>query len=190
MKLTFITGNQNKFQEVKQIIPYLEQLDLDLTEIQSLDPHEIIKHKLQEAQKHKPENIVVEDQYINVHCLKGLPGPFIKWFLKTLDLNGIAELVHKYPNHNATASVIIGYLKSQNDISYFEGSIEGKIVKPRGDNGFGWDPIFEEIKSGKTFAEMTPKEKNQISMRKIAFQKLKNYLRKKLEVHSLKLTQC
>ena len=46
-KLYFITGNEHKFKEVKEMLPFVEQLDIDLPEIQNLDPQEIIKEKLQ-----------------------------------------------------------------------------------------------------------------------------------------------
>jgi len=52
------------------------------------------------------------------------------------------------------------------------------IVEPKGENGFGWDKIFQPEGFEKTFAEMSMEEKNEISMRKKAFQKLKRYLRK------------
>ena len=55
--------------------------------------------------------------------------------------------------------------------------IEGYISeKPRGENGFGFDEIFE-LKNGKTLAELTAKEKNEISSRKIALEKIKRYIK-------------
>ena len=52
--LKFITGNKNKFQEFQAILGEgnVEQLDIDLNEIQEIDAHKIIRHKLQEALKH------------------------------------------------------------------------------------------------------------------------------------------
>ena len=56
------------------------------------------------------------------------------------------------------------------------GEIEGKIAKsPRGENGFGFDPIFE-LENGKTYAELTKEEKNKISHRKRALENLKKQL--------------
>ena len=48
--------------------------------------------------------------------------------------------------------------------SFFEGTIPGTVVPPRGGNGFGWDAIFQPEKPTKTFAEMTAQEKNQFSI--------------------------
>ena len=58
-----------------------------------------------------------------------------------------------------------------------EGVIEGVIVnKPRGDSGFGYDSIFQPIFGNKTFAEMDEKEKNKISHRSLAMDKMKFFL--------------
>lgn len=176
MKITFITGNKGKFEEASQIIPELEQQDIDLTEIQEIDSSKIIASKLQEANKHLQGNLVVEDNSLTLNCLNGLPGPLIKWFLKTVGNDGLVKIAQDFGDNKAKATVTIGFSKEDGSIEYFEGSIEGEIVNPRGDNGFGWDPIFQPNGYTKTFAQMTLGEKNQISMRKIAFQKLKDYL--------------
>jgi inosine triphosphate pyrophosphatase len=175
MKLYFITGNENKFKEFKHVLSSheIEQIDLDLAEVQDLNPYKVIEHKLNEAYAITYKtNILVEDTSMYFHCLNGLPGPFIKYFLKSLGNDGLAELVLKYPNHKATAKVIIGFLKDNKEIEFFEGSIEGNIVVPRGDMGFGWDSIFEIEELGKTFAELTFEEKANYSMRRFALEKL------------------
>lgn len=179
MKLTFITGNKGKFEEASKIIVYLEQKDIDLVEIQSLDPKEIIKAKLEEAKKHIDGNIIVEDGSLCLESLNGLPGPFAKWFWNKIGNEGFYKLALGTGNLNVTTKVVVGLSILDEEIKFFEGEIKGKLVAPRGDNGFGFDPIFEVEGTGKTFAEMTMEEKNEISMRKIAFQKLKDYLEKK-----------
>lgn len=175
----FITGNKNKFEEAQSILGNnvnLEQIDIDLPEIQSLDPREVIKQKLLAALKLKQGEFIVEDVSVSIDCLNGLPGPLIKWFMETLDNKGLSNLVSKYKNKKATATLIIGYAKSASNIQFFEASMNGKIVKPRGTNGFGWDPIFEVAGLGKTLAELTFEEKNKISNRRKAFEKLRKYL--------------
>jgi XTP/dITP diphosphohydrolase len=77
--------------------------------------------------------------------------------------------------NNTEAKTIIGYSDSSGNIDYFEGTIKGIIVSPRG-TGFGWDPIFQPEGYSKTFGELTAEEKNSVSMRKIAVEKLKEYL--------------
>jgi inosine triphosphate pyrophosphatase len=176
MNLYFITGNLNKFEEAKTVIPNLEMIDIDLPEIQEIDPKEIVKEKLLEALKHKEGEFVVEDTSLYFDCLNGLPGPLIKWFMKTMGNEGLSNLVNKFGNNKATAKTIVGYAKNSEEIYFFEGSIEGEIVSPNVESNFGWDPIFKPNGYEKTFAEMTKEEKNSISMRKQAFEKLKSHL--------------
>lgn len=175
MNLYFITGNKNKFEEIKAVIPEVEQLDIDLPEIQSIDSQEIIEAKLQSAFEHNKGAFIVEDNSFTLKGMNGLPGPLIKWFLKSIGNEGIVKLSEIFGDEVET-KVIIGYASSINKIQYFEGILEGNIVKPRGNNGFGWDPIFQPKGHNKTFGEMELNEKNEFSMRRIAVEKLKKTL--------------
>jgi len=176
MGLHFITGNKNKFSEARAILGDIEQLEIDLPEIQSVDAHEIIRAKLLEAIHHHDGEFIIEDTSLYFDCLNGLPGPLIKWFLERLGNNGLAEIAAKLGNAAAEAKTIIGYAKNHDELFFFEGSIKGKIVTPRGETTFGWDPIFLPAGYDKTFAEMSREEKNKISMRKVALEKLKKFL--------------
>lgn len=176
MTLYFITGNKNKLNEAKSIIPNVEQIDIDLPEIQDIDAKEIIKAKLLEALNHKEAEFIVEDTSLYIDGLNGLPGPLIKWFTKAIGNEGLSNIAEKIENTNAEAKTIIGYAKSPEEIYYFEGSIKGKIIHPQGKSGFGWDPIFKPEGHSKSFAEMGQQEKNKISMRKVAFTQLKDFI--------------
>lgn len=171
MSLYFITGNKGKIAEVKNIFGDVEALDIDLLEIQSLDAHEIIRAKLEEAQKHQTGEFIVEDTSLYLEGLKGLPGPLIKWFMKTIGNDGLYKLAQAFGNFNAEAKVIIGYSNARGEISFHEGATKGTIVAPRGE-GFGWDPIFQPNGYSKTFGELSTEEKNSFSMRKIALESL------------------
>jgi len=177
-EIYFITGNENKFKEVQAMLPEVKQLKLDLEEIQEIDAHKIIKAKMNQAFKHKKANFIIEDTSLYLNCLNGLPGPLIKWFLETIGINGVYNLTQKLGENKAQAKTIIGYAKSKKEILFFEGIIEGEIVKPSGPTNFGWNPIFKPKGYNKTFQEMTKEEKNKISMRKLAVEKLKIYLEK------------
>ena len=178
MSLYFITGNKNKFTEALSIIPDLEQLDLDLPEIQEIDPHEVIKAKLTESLKHQAGQFIVEDTAMYLDCLNGFPGPLIKWLQKSITNNGIVELTQKYQNPQTEVKTVIGYAKNKDEISFFEGVIKGQIVPTRGESSFGFDPIFQPDGQDKTFAEMSDEEKRSISMRRIAFDQLKKFIDK------------
>ncbi|MBI4895462.1 MAG: non-canonical purine NTP pyrophosphatase [Candidatus Aenigmarchaeota archaeon] len=174
--LYYVTGNNNKFEEARAILGNVEQLNINLSEIQELDPKKIIKKKLLEALKHKKENVIVEDTCMYLDCMKGLPGPLIKWFLQTIGIEGIVELTEKLRNNRAEVRLIVGYAKNDKEISFFEGSDSGVIVRPRGSLKFGFDPIFQPDGHSKTFGEMKTEDKIKISHRRKALDKLKHFL--------------
>ena len=185
MELYFITGNQGKFNEVKEILKdvcEIKQLDIDLPEIQEIDPHKIIKDKLNralETQINSSEKIgfIVEDTSLYLDALNGLPGPLIKWFEKTIENKGIYKIAKSFGNLNAEAKTIVGIaLPNQGGgVKFFEGSIWGEVCSPQG-TGFGWDPIFKPEGYERCFGKFSKEEKNKISMRKKALEKLKDYL--------------
>lgn len=177
MQLAFVTGNSGKFNEIAAVLPFVSQTDIDLDEIQSLDPQRIIEHKLLQAAQQLPGAIIVEDTSLEFTCLNGLPGTNIKWFLKCLGNDGLAELVHHYADHSAVARCTIGLRGHGDEIKYFSGEVSGTIVAPRGAlSPFGWNSIFQPDGHAKTFAEMSIKTKNAISMRGQAARQLRDYL--------------
>ena len=133
MSIHFVTSNAGKFQEAQAIIPELKQVDLDLPEIQGLDPKKIIEHKLIKAQELQQGSLVVGDTSLSMSALKGLPGPLIKWFLKTIGVEGLAEIAQQKQDSQAVAKVVLGYADDQGQIQFFEGKISGRIVEPRGE---------------------------------------------------------
>lgn len=172
----FITGNAGKFREASQFVPGLTQLDIDLTEPQSLDPREVIEFKLLEARKHHDGEFIVEDTSLYLDGLNGFPGPLIKWMLKSVGQQGIYNLCRDIHNMRAHAKTVIGYINDKGDISYFEGDISGTIVLPAGEYGFGWDQIFKPDGFEETFGEMGQDYKGEFSMRAQAFRQLCDYL--------------
>lgn len=179
MPLVFITGNRGKFAEISAIIPNLEMLNLDLDEIQGLDPQIIIEHKLAQAAANHASAMIVEDTSLIFNCLNGLPGTNIKWFEKCLSNSELASLVARYDDHSAIARSTIGYRDKTGKLSFFVGEATGTIVSPRGAiNAFGWNNIFQPDGHSQTFAEMTIAEKNAVSMRGLAAHKLAVHLQK------------
>ncbi len=176
----FITGSKFKLAEAKAILgdDKIEGIDIDLPEIQEIDPHKIINEKLKEAFKHHKGPFIVEDTSLYMEALgKDLPGPLIKWFMKTIGNTGLSNIAKKIGKDGARAVTLIGYAKNRDEIKFFKGENLGKIVDQMGSSDFGWEPIFIPEGYNKTFAEMSPAEKNKISMRRLAFEKLKKYLK-------------
>ena len=103
----FVTGNGHKFKEIQSFLPSIKQLDIDLPEIQEVDAHEIIKAKLSAALIYKQDEFIVEDTSLYCDCLNGLPGPLIKWFLKSIGVEGLYNFTQNSGNSNAIAKTII-----------------------------------------------------------------------------------
>jgi inosine triphosphate pyrophosphatase len=168
----FITSSKAKFEAIQKVIPYVKQVALDLPEIQELDPRVVIQAKVQQAFMHHAGPILVDDTSLAIEGLGGLPGPFVKWFERAVGLEGVYKMAKASGNTKATASCILGYAKNPDSVQFFEGVHEGELVAPRGSNSFGWDPLFLPKGHTKTFAEMTAEEKDAISHRKKAAERL------------------
>ncbi len=177
MAIIFVTSSKNKFDEVASIIDGLLKQPLELPELQELDAHNIISAKITAAREKISGDIIVEDTGLYIRGLNGFPGPLVKWMLSSIGTQGIFEIIGKLPSQKAEAKTIIGCARGES-VYYFEGKIIGTIVAPRGDNGFGWDEIFQPEGSNKTFAEMSAAEKLSMSMRGIAARKLSDFLDK------------
>jgi inosine triphosphate pyrophosphatase len=179
MNLKFITGNKNKFKEVQEVLTpiVLEQYNLNLEEIQDLDPKKVIEHKLNQALKQLRGPFIIEDTSFSFEFFDyKLPGPFIKFFNETLSNARIYEMARKIGKFGAMGITIIGYVDSSNNIFYFEGKHEGLIVEPKGDRDFGYGPLFKPNGHDKTFGEMDRDEKYKVSARAVATIKLKEHL--------------
>src|SRR5690606_22669074 len=174
-----ITGNPGKAEEVSRYLGEpIEHIELDLEEIQSLDLEEIVRDKAIRAFEKVKTPVLVEDVSFIFHALGKLPGPFIKWFQKELDNEGLCRLLDN-KDRSCTATVCYGFYDG-NIVEFFVGSMEGSISnEPRGDNSFGWAPIFIPNGYDKTYAELTNEEQTQIAMRSKALKKFKEFLKDK-----------
>ncbi len=159
------------------MLPEVEQMEMDLDEIQELDARKIIEAKLAEARKHHAGAFMAEDTSLYFDGMNGLPGPFCKWFLHALGLEGLVKLAQTFGTA-ARAITIIGYADENGSVEFFEGETRGTIVEPAGESKFGWDAIFKPEGSDKTYNDMSKEEKNNISHRGKALAKLKAYLGK------------
>lgn len=159
MKITFITGNLNKARMMQEAIGVdIDHHQLDLTEIQSLDLEEIITHKVKEAYNQLKSPVLVHDTALYFNAFGELPGPFIKWFLETVGNQGMCRMLNNFADRSAVAVVNIGYYDGD-DLKVFKSELKGRIAEqPRGENGFGWDPIFIPEGFNKTRSELNEDE--------------------------------
>ncbi|MBM3270053.1 MAG: non-canonical purine NTP pyrophosphatase [Candidatus Sericytochromatia bacterium] len=175
MTLYFVTTSAGKFAEAERLIPGLRQLAADLPEIQEFDAAAIIRAKLDAARRGHEGEFIVEDTSLYLDALNGLPGPFIKWFLARLGPQGIYDLAEKLGDTRASARTCVGYADPGGVTRFFEGTVTGHVVAPRGERGFGWDPLFVPHGSDLTFAQMDPAEKQRFSMRRLALEDFRRF---------------
>ena len=178
MKLLFLTGNKKKLSEAREILGNSIRVDnkkIDLPEIQSTNVQEVIEEKLKEAYKIVKQPVFCEDTGVYIKNMNNFPGALIKFYMESL---GLAKIAKQNAGSSVYAETIIGYHDGKN-IHFFSGKIIGTIPeKPKG-KGFGWDPIFVPKGFTKSFSQISPEEKNRISMRGKAFTKFKKFLESK-----------
>eukprot|EP00760_Papus_ankaliazontas_P022692 PhM_4_TR18934/c0_g1_i2/m.12533/K01519/ITPA; inosine triphosphate pyrophosphatase len=184
--LHFITGNANKLREVREILSgtnvEIVATTYDLPELQGADPISISRAKAVYAYRLAQRPILIEDTSLCFNALGGLPGPYIKWFMEKLGHDGLNKMLVGFDGDNTSAYALctfaLAFSEKEEDVIIFQGTCEGHIVPPRGPTNFGWDPIFEPNESinKQTFAEMPSEEKNQISHRSRALNKVKDWI--------------
>ena len=178
-EILFITSNKKKVEEVSAITGLnVVARNLDIPETQSLDVEEVAKAKALTAFQIANCPVMVDDTGMSIESLNGLPGALVAWFLDTIGAKGILKLLVGEKNRKASVSTCIAFA-DETGVSVFTGTINGNIAESfRGESGFGYDPIFIPDGYDKTYAEMTADEKNEISMRKIALLKFKEFILK------------
>jgi len=190
MKLVFATSNKNKLKEVQQIVSKKFEIvsfaDINFSE-DIPEPFETLEenalHKAKFIAERFEVNCFAEDTGLLVDALNGAPG------VKTARFAGehknandnmdklLTELKNK-DNRGAKFKTVIALIFDGKEYT-FTGEAIGSIAKNKsGSSGFGYDPIFIPANSSKTFAEMTKTDKNKISHRKRATEKLLNFLNK------------
>ncbi|GAA0664780.1 XTP/dITP diphosphatase [Natronoarchaeum mannanilyticum] len=174
--IRFVTGNEGKVREAREYLPAeVEQVDYDYAEVQSDDLETIVRRGAREAYEELGADggVLVDDTGLFVEALSGFPGPYSAYVDDTLGIERVWELVENEENRKAAFRTVMAYYDGE-DVATFEGAVRGRIVAPRGDGGFGYDPIFEY--DGETFAEMSTDEKNAISHRGRALEKFADWL--------------
>ena len=183
--LLIVTGNDDKAREFSRLLNIkelkIEYKSLSVTEIQGLDIHEIGRFKTEEVLKMEEEikgfdAVLTDDTSLTCEGLSGLPGTLIKWFMESLGPIGLLELLKgRSKAAKAICLLTLGFTSKQKTIQ-FEGVVEGELIPPTEETGFGWDPIFKPDNTDKTYATMGAVEKNKISHRSLATAKLSSWI--------------
>lgn len=180
--LRFLTTNAGKFRELSELIASsnykLLQDATEINELQTEDMNILIRDKVLKAFERIRHPLIVDHTGLLFDLLNGFPGGLTSVFFDKLKPEGIASLIGNSSNRKVTAITLIGYCDGR-QIHSFEGRIEGLVAeKPRGDEGFQWDTVFIPAGYDKTFAELGNKRKNEISMRRLAFNRFAQFLGK------------
>lgn len=174
--LVVVTSSPDKLVEINEILGTDHKVsNLYIPEIQSLDLDEVIIHKAKTAYQKLKKPVLVEDVSFEIKALKGLPGTFIKFFLKTLGTEGTVSLI-KGQDTNTKVTAAAAIFDGKN-LKVFKGAIYGILLpKDRGEYGFGFDKVFIPKGYKKTLAQMPPSLKNKISHRAKVLRKVLIYL--------------
>lgn len=187
--LVFATNNQHKLEEARHILTSGVQIR-SLKEIgcneELPETHETLhENALEKATylyRHYKHNCFSDDTGLEVDALNGAPGVYSARFAgpgKSYRDN--YELLLKkmtgMKNRSARFKTVVALILDGKEY-VFTGTVSGIILeKPAGENGFGYDPVFQPDGFSRSFAEMSLEEKNQISHRKIALKKFADFLR-------------
>lgn len=185
-RLIFATQNVHKLAELKRILPEYEILGLaDIGyegEIEedgkSFAENALIKARV--IHSFCGESVVSDDSGICVDALRGAPGIYSARFCgvhgdDAANNNLLLQMLKTVPDEERTAQFVsaAAVVFANGEEASAEGVVSGRIAYfPRGDNGFGYDPIFICDEGGKRYAEMSAEEKDLVSHRKRAFAKL------------------
>jgi XTP/dITP diphosphohydrolase len=189
MELIFATNNHHKLREINSIIGddiVLKGLgEVNITEDIPEEEPTLEGNALAKARYVHGRtglNVFADDTGLETEALNGLPGVHSARFAgesKDSDANieKLQSMLTGKINRNARFRTVIALIFNNKEY-LFEGTVNGKIIdEKRGKEGFGYDPVFVPEGFSKTFAEMSLVEKNRLSHRAKALEKLKDFLR-------------
>lgn len=174
--LKFATTNPGKLREATAWLGRpVEGVHLEMDELQTTDLERLVRFKAEQAHRMVGEDVLVEDTVLIFDAWGKLPGPFIKFFLEELGGEGLARALEPFGDTHARAVCGLGFHDGGRH-HFFSAEITGRIVRPRGGQGFGFDPIFQPDGATRTLGEMPQEEKRRYSMRAMALGKLELFL--------------
>ena len=187
-KLVFATNNANKLAEVRSILEPQYTI-ISLKDLNCNDEIPETANTLQGNAILKATYIhdkfglscFADDTGLEVEGLDGQPGVYSARYAgeennSVNNMSKVLSLLGNKKNRKACFRTVIALILDNNTL-FFEGKIEGNItLSPKGDSGFGYDPIFIPEGYLLSFAQLSAEEKNQISHRRMAINKLINYL--------------
>jgi XTP/dITP diphosphohydrolase len=193
MQLIVATRNADKTRELQQILgPGFTFRDLrahsEISEIAETGTsfEENARLKARSVSRKLPGLVIADDSGLEVDALGGAPGIYSARYAGTNATNKerIDKLLEELARVDATKEqrgarfrCVLALARNGEVLGTFEGIVEGQIAdRPRGSRGFGYDPIFVPNGFQQTFGQLRPAEKNQLSHRARALEKLRAFL--------------
>ena len=188
MKLVFATQNENKAQEIQSLLPEYFKI-ITLKDIRCFDEIPETAETLEGNSLLKASfisetynlNCFADDTGLEIEALDNRPGVYSASYAGpdkcvAENINKVLLELEGKTERNAQFRTIITLILNKSTFT-FEGIVRGEIIsEKRGENGFGYDPIFVPEGEIRTFAEMSLEEKNKHSHRARAFQKMIEFL--------------
>jgi len=194
LEVVVATQNNGKIREIREVLKGLDLRIYGLTDLSNIpeieeDGNSFTENALKKARfysKHFGKLTLADDSGLEVDCLKGLPGIYSARYggegassreNNQKLLNEMKEI--PFSKRGARFKCVIALVSPDGREAITEGSCKGRIgFKEKGKKGFGYDPLFILIKSMKTMAELSLKEKNKISHRGKALRKIRRIITK------------
>ena len=188
MKLVFATNNLHKLEEIRAILG----TDFEIVSLEEIGCREDIPEnqdtlegnaleKARYVKEHYGFDCFADDTGLEVEALDNRPGVYSARYAgpdknSEDNMNRILEELEGIENRGARFRTVIALIHNGEEMT-FEGEVKGVILKERqGSAGFGYDPVFQPQGFDGSFAEMSPEQKNRISHRGRAVEKLVSYL--------------
>lgn len=191
MRIIIATENAHKVEEIKEIAKLFGVQDIEFLPIdkslnfvpvedgKTFEENSYIKAK--EANLLTGEYTLADDSGLCVETLNGEPGIYSARYAETPQkrIDKLLDAIKNSSNRDAKFVCAMTLINPEGDIEFTSrGECFGSIAETQsGKNGFGYDPIFLVKGTNKTMAEMTEEEKNKISHRSLALQKVLSYLK-------------
>ncbi len=184
-ELVFATHNRHKLDEIRQMLPYgIRLLSLDDIGCREEIPETALtlegnaRLKAEYVRDRYGYDCFADDTGLEVQVLGGAPGVYSARYAgpqadSQANTAKLLDALKASDNRKARFRTVIA-LTEGNTCRFFEGLAEGEILtEPKGDGGFGYDPVFQPEGHSRSFAELNRDEKNKISHRANAFLKLR-----------------
>lgn len=189
IKLVFATNNSHKLYEVQKLLGDEFQL-LNLSDIncnvELPETHDTLEENAKEKAQYIYDNFKIncfaDDTGLEIESLNNAPGVYSARYAgeeknSEANMNKVLDELKDFKNRKARFRTVVSLIIEGKEFK-FEGIVDGEIIKEkRGEKGFGYDPIFIPNGYAQTFAELPIEEKNMISHRARAINKLIDYLK-------------